>query len=89
MDLAGTTALVTGAGNPDGIGYATALRLGERGADVAVTDVTVTPGLEQLAAAIETLGAAACRWRSMLPNPTRSRPVLPTVPMSSAAPVVW
>lgn len=56
MDPAGTTALVTGVGNPDGIGYTTALRLAKRGADVAVTDVTVTPGLEQLAAAIETLG---------------------------------
>jgi 3-oxoacyl-[acyl-carrier protein] reductase len=43
--LAGKVAIVTGTGRPDGIGYATALRLAELGADVVVTDVTVSLGL--------------------------------------------
>jgi 3-oxoacyl-[acyl-carrier protein] reductase len=36
----GRVALVTGAGSPDGIGFATARRLGEEGARVAVTATT-------------------------------------------------
>lgn len=58
-DLAGKTAIVTGTGRPDGIGYATALRLAGLGADLVVTDVTVSPGLEQLVAGIEALGRRA------------------------------
>ena len=38
--LAGRTALVTGAGSPSGIGFATARLLGERGAAVAITSTT-------------------------------------------------
>ena len=36
--LAGRTALVTGAGSPSGIGFATARLLGERGAAVAINN---------------------------------------------------
>lgn len=57
--LAGKAAIVTGAGRLDGIGYATALRLAELGADIVVTDETVTSSLAQLVAEIEALGRHA------------------------------
>ncbi len=37
FDLSGRVALVTGAGSPDGIGFATALELGRLGAEVVLT----------------------------------------------------
>ncbi|HWS52115.1 MAG TPA: SDR family NAD(P)-dependent oxidoreductase, partial [Microbacterium sp.] len=40
IDLAGRTALVTGAGSPTGIGFASARALGELGARVVVTATT-------------------------------------------------
>jgi 3-oxoacyl-[acyl-carrier protein] reductase len=40
LDLSGRTALVTGAGSPTGIGFATARALGELGARVAITGTT-------------------------------------------------
>ncbi len=38
--LLGRTAIVTGCGNPDGIGFATARALGEQGASVAITSTS-------------------------------------------------
>ena len=39
-DLAGRTALVTGCGSPDGIGFATARALGRQGAGVAISSTS-------------------------------------------------
>lgn len=39
-DLSGRTALVTGCGSPDGIGFATARALGRQGAGVAISSTT-------------------------------------------------
>ncbi len=70
LPLSGTTAIVTGAAAPDGIGRATALLLAERGASVVVTDVAgdLVVGqttrskldlLDDLAAAITSLGVSS------------------------------
>jgi 3-oxoacyl-[acyl-carrier protein] reductase len=40
LDLSGRTALITGAGSPSGIGFATAVALGELGAAVLITATT-------------------------------------------------
>ena len=40
MDIAGTVAVVTGAGSPDGIGFATARVLAELGAAVMIAATT-------------------------------------------------
>jgi len=58
-ELLGKVALVTGAGAPNGIGRATALRLAECGADVAVTDLTVGDTLDALVAEIAATGRRA------------------------------
>ena len=58
-DLAGKTALVTGAGGKGGIGRAIALRLAQEGADVAVNDLHRSSGLAAVVAEIEALGQAA------------------------------
>ena len=58
-DLAGKTALVTGAGGKGGIGRAIALRLAQEGADVAVNDLHRSSGLTAVVAEIEALGQAA------------------------------
>lgn len=55
-ELAGRVALVTGAGAKNGIGWATALCLADAGADVAVTDITLSPELEELASEVRSKG---------------------------------
>ena len=55
-DMTGKVALVTGAGA--GLGQATAIRLAEVGADVAILDIAEV-GLEETARAIRALGRKA------------------------------
>ncbi|RUU05821.1 SDR family NAD(P)-dependent oxidoreductase, partial [Mesorhizobium sp. USDA-HM6] len=55
-ELAGRVALVTGAGAKNGIGRTTALSLADAGADVAVTDITLSPELEELTSEIRSKG---------------------------------
>ncbi|MDA2986228.1 MAG: short-chain dehydrogenase, partial [Actinomycetota bacterium] len=57
FDLSGNVALVTGAGAPDGIGFATARLLGELGAIVAVT--STTSRIDERAAELSALGVGA------------------------------
>ena len=59
-DLAGKVAIVTGSGNPDGIGAATARALGAAGARVVLADVAASRVIEAAAAlAAEGLDVAA------------------------------
>jgi 3-oxoacyl-[acyl-carrier protein] reductase len=62
MELAGKVALVTGASS--GIGYATALLLGERGARVAVHYHATAEGAERAVGAITTRGGQAFTLRA-------------------------
>jgi len=55
LDLRGRAALVTGCGSAEGIGFATARLLAERGARVAITGTT--DRIEQRAAELRALGA--------------------------------
>lgn len=56
-------AIITGAGRPRGMGWATALKLAEKGAHVAITDITPTKedraNLETAAAQVRQLGVQA------------------------------
>lgn len=65
--LAGRAALVTGAGSPDGIGWATALRLGRLGARVAVA--STSGRIHERAAALAAEGIAATGWEADLTDP--------------------
>ena len=60
MILKNKVALITGAGHPQGIGWATALELAKNGAAIAVTDISANAdGLDQLCSEIENLGQPA------------------------------
>lgn len=59
--LAGKVALVTGASS--GIGRASAIKLAEAGADVALNYLTLPEGADSAAAEIEKLGRKALRYR--------------------------
>jgi NAD(P)-dependent dehydrogenase (short-subunit alcohol dehydrogenase family) len=72
-DLHGKVALITGAGGMKGVGRATALKLAQQGADLALTDVPRTPedlppaevrlgwrGLSSVAEEIRALGRRCC-----------------------------
>lgn len=60
MMLKNKVALVTGAGHPQGIGWATAIELAKNGATVVVTDISANAdGLDQLCTEIGNLGRPA------------------------------
>ena len=67
FDLAGRTAIVTGAAR--GIGKAIALTLADAGADVVVTDVL--PEIEQTSAEVREKAAGVWRSRPMCARQTR------------------
>lgn len=72
MQLAGQKALVTGAGSR-GIGRATALALGEAGADVAVHYLDQQGDAEALAAAIRSAGSTSVALAADLSDPAAGR----------------
>ena len=70
-DLGGAVALVTGASS--GIGYATALELARRGADVAVHYLSNEKGARAAAEAVAGLGRAAGVFRADVSRPGEVR----------------
>lgn len=60
FDLTGTTALITGAGSPDGIGFASARLFGRQGAAVLLT--ATTDRVEQRATDLRDEGIDAAAW---------------------------
>ena len=67
FDLTGRTALVTGAGSPDGIGFATARILGSLGARVVIT--STTNRIDERAAEMTALGIDAHGMVARLETP--------------------
>ena len=65
--LAGRHALVTGAGSAEGIGFASALRLGRLGARVAVAATSAR--IHERVAELERAGVAATGWEADLTDP--------------------
>jgi 3-oxoacyl-[acyl-carrier protein] reductase len=67
-------ALVTGAGSPDGIGFATAVLLGRRGLDVVITSTTTR--IHARVAALAALGVEAAGAVADLSDPRGARAVV-------------
>jgi len=86
FSLAGRTALVTGAGSPDGIGFATALLLGELGAAVAVT--ATTDRVHERASALVGTGVRAVGLVADLTDPDQVDAVVAEATVRLGAPTV-
>ena len=86
FDLTGRVALVTGAGSPDGIGFATARLLGELGAKVAVTGTTGR--IHDRATELTALGIDALGVVADLTDEQQVRHTLAEVEGSLGAPTV-
>lgn len=70
FDLSGRRALVTGAGSPSGIGFATARMLGEAGARVIVS--ATTPRIHERAAELTAIGIDAVGVIADLTEPSQA-----------------
>ena len=77
FDLSGRVALVTGAGSPDGIGFATARLLGGLGASVAVT--STTSRAQDRAAELAALGIEASGHAADLTDEAQVRELVASV----------
>ncbi len=86
LSLAGRTALVTGAGSPDGIGFAVARLLAELGAAVALT--ATTDRVHDRVAEIGALGGDAAGVVADLTDPSQVRRAVDAVAEALGAPTV-
>lgn len=86
FDLTGRVALVTGAGSPDGIGFATAKLLGELGARVAVTGTT--DRIHDRATELTALGVEVLAVVADLTDEQQVRHTLAEIGRSLGAPTV-
>jgi 3-oxoacyl-[acyl-carrier protein] reductase len=76
-ELADKVALVTGAGSPTGIGFATAMILGREGAAVAIS--STTDRIHERAAALHTAGVEAGGFVADLTDRTNARAMVDAV----------
>jgi 3-oxoacyl-[acyl-carrier protein] reductase len=76
-ELSDRVALVTGAGSPDGIGFAAAEVLGREGASVAI--VSTTDRIHERAAALDALGTRAAGFVADLTDRGRTREMVDAV----------
>lgn len=86
FDLTGRVALVTGAGSPDGIGFATARLLGELGAKVAIT--ATTERVHDRVAGLTDQGVEACGVIANLTDEEQVRRTAATVTEELGAPTI-
>jgi 3-oxoacyl-[acyl-carrier protein] reductase len=70
MNFSGKVALITGAGSPQGIGFATARLLAQQGAKIAIT--STTERIEERARELATDGADVFAFPADLLDPTRT-----------------
>lgn len=68
--LSGQTAVITGAGSPEGIGFATARRLGQAGAAVAIT--STTERIHERREELRSQGIEAGSWVADLSDPAQA-----------------
>jgi 3-oxoacyl-[acyl-carrier protein] reductase len=77
FDLSGLSALVTGAGSAQGIGFACAQALGSLGATVAIS--STTERIHNRVAELRSAGVTAFGWPSDLTDPAQTRDLVAAV----------